>query len=54
MHATETKGMALITELRNSPTGFVTAFFAAVTSYALIWPIWWMAILGLLAYASAP
>jgi hypothetical protein len=28
MHATETKGMALITELRNSPTGFVTAFFA--------------------------
>jgi hypothetical protein len=31
---------------RNSPTGFVTAFFAVVTGFALIWHIWWMAILG--------
>jgi cytochrome o ubiquinol oxidase subunit 1 len=32
----------------NSATGFVTAFFAVVTGFALIWHIWWMAILGLL------
>jgi cytochrome o ubiquinol oxidase subunit 1 len=34
---------------RNSSTGFITAFFAVVTGFALIWHIWWMAILGLLA-----
>jgi cytochrome o ubiquinol oxidase subunit 1 len=33
---------------RNSPTGFVTAFFAVITGFALIWHIWWMAVLGLL------
>jgi len=32
---------------RNSPTGFVTAFFAVVMGFALIWHIWWMVILGL-------
>jgi cytochrome o ubiquinol oxidase subunit I len=32
----------------NSPTGFVTAFFAVVSGFALIWHIWWMAILGLI------
>jgi cytochrome o ubiquinol oxidase subunit 1 len=32
---------------RNSPNGFVTAFFAVVTGFALVWHIWWMAILGL-------
>lgn len=32
---------------RNSPTGFVTAFFATVTGFALIWHIWWMVGLGL-------
>jgi cytochrome o ubiquinol oxidase subunit 1 len=32
---------------RNSPTGFVVAFFAVVTGFAMIWHIWWMAILGL-------
>jgi cytochrome o ubiquinol oxidase subunit 1 len=31
----------------NSPNGFVTAFFAVVMGFALIWHIWWMAILGL-------
>jgi cytochrome o ubiquinol oxidase subunit 1 len=36
---------------RNSATGFVTAFFAVVTGFALIWHIWWMVILGLLAAA---
>ena len=30
----------------NSATGFITAFFAVVTGFALIWHIWWMAILG--------
>jgi len=32
---------------KNSPTGFITAFFAVVTGFALIWHIWWMAGLGL-------
>ena len=31
---------------KNSGTGFVTAFFAVVTGFALIWHIWWMAALG--------
>jgi cytochrome o ubiquinol oxidase subunit I len=31
---------------KNSPTGFITAFFAVVTGFALIWHIWWMAVLG--------
>ncbi len=30
----------------NSGTGFVIAFFAVVTGFALIWHIWWMAGLG--------
>jgi len=34
---------------RNSPTAFVTAFFAVITGFSLIWQIWWLAILGLLA-----
>ena len=34
---------------RNTATGFVTAFFATVTGFALIWHIWWLAILGLVA-----
>jgi cytochrome o ubiquinol oxidase subunit I len=34
---------------RNSPTGFVTAFFATVTGFALIWHIWWLAVAGLVA-----
>jgi len=31
----------------NSANGFVTAFFAVLTGFALIWHIWWLAILGL-------
>jgi cytochrome o ubiquinol oxidase subunit I len=31
---------------KNSPTGFITAFFAVVTGFALIWHIWWMVCLG--------
>jgi len=34
---------------RNSPTGFITAFFATVMGFAMIWHIWWLAILGLVA-----
>src|SRR5882757_2372908 len=34
---------------RNSAIGFVNAFFAVVTGFALIWHIWWMAGVGLLA-----
>jgi cytochrome o ubiquinol oxidase subunit 1 len=33
---------------KNSPAGFVTAFFAVVTGFALIWHIWWMVGVGLL------
>jgi cytochrome o ubiquinol oxidase subunit 1 len=37
---------------RNTPTGFIISFFAVVTGFALIWHIWWMAILGLLGAAA--
>jgi cytochrome o ubiquinol oxidase subunit I len=38
---------------RNSPTGFVCAFFATVVGFAMIWHIWWMVIAGLIgAYAT--
>jgi cytochrome o ubiquinol oxidase subunit I len=38
---------------RNSPTGFVCAFFATIVGFAMIWHIWWMAIAGLLgAFAT--
>ncbi len=30
----------------NSANGFITAFFAVIMGFALIWHIWWMAILG--------
>jgi cytochrome o ubiquinol oxidase subunit 1 len=31
---------------RNSPTGFICAFFATVMGFALIWHIWWMVVAG--------
>jgi cytochrome o ubiquinol oxidase subunit 1 len=38
---------------RNSPTGFVCAFFATVMGFALIWHIWWMVIAGFIgAFAT--
>jgi cytochrome o ubiquinol oxidase subunit I len=37
---------------RNSPAGFITAFFATVMGFSLIWQIWWLAILGFLAAAT--
>jgi cytochrome o ubiquinol oxidase subunit I len=36
---------------KNSANGFVTAFFAVITGFALIWHIVWMAILGLICAA---
>src|SRR5262249_25018568 len=36
---------------KNSPTGFVTAFFAVITGFALIWHIWWIAGAGLIGSA---
>jgi cytochrome o ubiquinol oxidase subunit 1 len=38
---------------RNSPTGFICAFFATFGGFALIWHIWWLAILaGVGAFAT--
>jgi cytochrome o ubiquinol oxidase subunit 1 len=38
---------------RNSPTGFITAFFAVITGFSMIWHIWWLVVLGLAgAYAT--
>jgi cytochrome o ubiquinol oxidase subunit 1 len=38
---------------KNSAIGFVNAFFAVVTGFALIWHIWWMAGVGLLGAFAA-
>jgi cytochrome o ubiquinol oxidase subunit 1 len=38
---------------RNSPTGFICAFFATIMGFALIWQIWWMvAVAAVGAYAT--
>ncbi|MDQ6681555.1 MAG: cytochrome o ubiquinol oxidase subunit I [Pseudomonadota bacterium] len=38
---------------RNSPVGFICAFFATIMGFALIWHIWWLVTLGLVcAYAT--
>jgi cytochrome o ubiquinol oxidase subunit 1 len=38
---------------RNSPTGFICAFFATIMGFALIWHIWWMVAVALVgAYAT--
>jgi len=38
---------------RNSPSGFVCAFFATIIGFSLIWHIWWFAAVGFLgAYAT--
>ena len=59
MHAREARQLPAEPEYqpvempRNSPTGFITAFFAVITGFSLIWHIWWLVILGLLgAYAT--
>jgi cytochrome o ubiquinol oxidase subunit 1 len=33
---------------RNSPTGFITAFFTTVLGFAAVWHIWWLVIVGIL------
>jgi len=38
---------------RNSPIGFIIAFFAVMIGFAGIWHIWWMAIVGFLAAVVA-
>ncbi len=35
----------------NSANGFITAFFAVITGFSLIWHIWWLAIIGLVCAA---
>jgi cytochrome o ubiquinol oxidase subunit 1 len=35
----------------NSANGFVTAFFAVITGFAMIWHIFWLAIVGLVCAA---
>jgi cytochrome o ubiquinol oxidase subunit 1 len=38
---------------RNSPTGFVCAFFGTFLGFAMIWHIWWLAILSFIgAFAT--
>ncbi|MDQ6628228.1 MAG: cytochrome o ubiquinol oxidase subunit I [Pseudomonadota bacterium] len=38
---------------RNSPTGFICAFFATIMGFALIWHIWWLVLVALIgAYAT--
>jgi len=38
---------------KNSPTGFICAFFATFMGFALIWHIWWLVLLAALgAYAT--
>ncbi|MBV9539105.1 MAG: cbb3-type cytochrome c oxidase subunit I [Acidisphaera sp.] len=34
---------------RNSPIGFITAFFSTLTGFALIWHIWWLVAASLVA-----
>jgi cytochrome o ubiquinol oxidase subunit 1 len=49
----EEPGYTAIEMPRNSPTGFICAFFATVMGFALIWHIWWMVALAALgAYAT--
>jgi cytochrome o ubiquinol oxidase subunit 1 len=42
----ETREYEAVEMPKNSAIGFVNAFFAVVTGFALIWHIWWMAALG--------
>ena len=52
-HLDELPGYEAIEMPRNSPTGVVCAFFATLMGFALIWHIWWMAIVGFVgAYAT--
>ena len=46
IHADEEPEYEEIEMPRNSPTGFICAFFATIMGFALIWHIWWMVALG--------
>jgi cytochrome o ubiquinol oxidase subunit 1 len=49
----EEPGYTEIEMPRNTPTGFICAFFATLMGFALIWHIWWIVALGALgAYAT--
>jgi cytochrome o ubiquinol oxidase subunit 1 len=49
----EEPSYAAIEMPRNSPTGFICAFFATFMGFALIWHIWWIVALSALgAYAT--
>ena len=38
---------------RNSPTGFICAFFATFAGFGMIWQIWWLVIVSLIgAFAT--
>ncbi len=52
-HLPEEPDYADIEMPRNSPTGFICAFFSSFMGFALIWHIWWLVIVGLLgAFAT--
>jgi cytochrome o ubiquinol oxidase subunit I len=34
---------------RNSATGFITAFFCTLAGFALVWHIWWLVGVGIVA-----
>ena len=38
---------------RNSPTGVITGFFATITGFAMIWHIWWLVGVGVVAAYAA-
>jgi cytochrome o ubiquinol oxidase subunit 1 len=44
--ATAERKLESIEVPKNSATGFIIAFFAVVTGFALIWHIWWMVGMG--------
>jgi cytochrome o ubiquinol oxidase subunit I len=49
LHLAEEPRYQAIEMPRNSPTGFISAFFCTVTGFALVWHIWWMVGVGLVA-----
>jgi cytochrome o ubiquinol oxidase subunit I len=38
---------------RNTPIGFFVAFFSFILGFALIWRIWWLAVVGLIGLLAA-
>jgi cytochrome o ubiquinol oxidase subunit 1 len=45
-HSTTASAFEPIEVPKNSAVGFVTAFFAVISGFAMIWHIWWMAAVG--------